>query len=315
MEGVSYCDDEGTAQITWVPGIQNNNQEHQPLDNLCSKALDEIFAKANEPLTYNQLHAYFFALLGSNDYFLNCDPQELSTQIDLAEDAIQKNLGNTKNYRRFGSESQNIDSGFFWPRFDIKYGISPLADRVEKAIVEILERTKKIDSFAMASLICNQFPGITTPSPILIKACLDSYCSQSNKRGDYVINEKELSSKRYEEIQYIQKLIKEIGRKFGFQIDGEQPLHWSDAKGLHVYSFHFTPWANMSDFLLFKQDFRVIPGKTNLLVLPGSRSPLVSIKLKRDGRMAEIAGAWKFLKISSHQKYPGLGRTHTGRIS
>ncbi len=241
LEGVSYCDDEGTAQITWVPSIQTTNPDRHLLNNLCENALIEIFAKANEPLTYNHLHAYFFALLGSNDFFLNCDPQELSAQIDLAEDSIQKNLGNNFAYRRFGSESQNIDSGFFWPRFDIKPVDIPLSDRVEKSIVQILERTKKIDTFTTVSLISNQFPGITTPSPILIKACLDSYCSQPMTKGVYVLNDKELSSQRYEEIQFIQKSLIEIGCNLGFQVKGEQPVQWSDDKGQLVYSFHITP--------------------------------------------------------------------------
>jgi len=297
LEGVSYCDDEGTAQTTWIPVVQNIKQVHKPLINLCENALSEIFAKANEPLTYNHLHAYFFALLGSNDHFLNCDPQELSAQIDLAEDAIQKNLGNSLNFRRFGSESQNIDSGFFWPRFNIKPVDIPLTDRVEQAIVQLLEQTKKLDMFTTASLISNQFPGIITPSPIVIKACLDSYCSQPITRGEYVINDKELSSQRQEEIQTIQKSIIEIGSKLGFLIQGKQPVQWSNAEGQSVYSFHFTPWANISHFLLYYQDPRVDSGETKLLVLPGSRSLLVSLKLKRDGRTAEIARTWKFLKF------------------
>ena len=79
------------------------------------------------------------------DYFLNCESQELSAQIDLAEDTIQKILGDTSLFIRFGSESQNIDSGSFWPHNRIELKHSPLSDRVEKATVQLLERVKTIE--------------------------------------------------------------------------------------------------------------------------------------------------------------------------
>ena len=64
-----------------------------------------------------------------------------------------------------------------------------------------------------------------------------------------------------EEIQNIQKSLLQIGIKMGFQVKGEQPIHWSDENGQQVYSFYFTPWANISDLLLYPVDSRVGSGR------------------------------------------------------
>ncbi len=298
IEGVSLRDQAEEAQITWEISGPKSIRSNILLNSLCEYSLSRIFAAVNEPLSYNHLHTHFFSTLAFYNFFEKKDPRGLSIYIDQAESTLHKIIGDPSLYRRYGSESQNLDSGLYWPKGEESFAILPLVDRVETAVFLYAEKNFRIRLEDTYTYICNLFPGVTTPSLPYVKSCIESYCTQTLPDYDYVFNEKERTINREKEVSELMEKISQLGERFGFITSGTRPLQWMDDKGHSVYDFYFARFATIGDDIL-KSTFS---GGKRVIIFPGSRSALLSIKLKRDPRVLEKAQGWIFVKFRHIRK-------------
>jgi hypothetical protein len=76
---------------------------------------------------------------------------------------------------------------------------------------------------------------------------------------------------------------------------GEEPLVWLDENNKPVYLFYLLASSMISRFVFQPQP---LPLNRCVLVLPGGRALLLSLKLERDPRLnSAVAAGWRIMKF------------------
>jgi len=100
-------------------------------------------------------------------------------------------------------------------------------------------------------------------------------------------------------------LLTKVAGRLGYQAEGNDPLVWQDAAGKPIYSFYLMASSQISRYVLQPQP---VPPANCVLVLPGSRSTLLNLKLRRDARLnAAVEKGWHILKFRHLRQLAGLG--------
>jgi hypothetical protein len=88
----------------------------------------------------------------------------------------------------------------------------------------------------------------------------------------------------------------DLAQRLEFTTAGENPIEWLAKSGQPAYRFYLFASSIVSRWVLSEP---AAPGCKRLLVFPGSRSNLLTLKLERDPRLAQAAqdGNWQYLKF------------------
>lgn len=175
-------------------------------------------------------------------------------------------------------------------------GELPLTDRVEKMVVEVLQKSNGSSEEEVQHILCRAFPGLFTPSMEFIRACIESYGEELPGRpGYWLLHPREQPAARLGDLQSAREMLRRIGKGFGFESEGENPLLWKTGNGQPVRCFYLMGSSILSRFVYFSSP---LPPDQCILVLPGSRSRLLALKLRNDPRLSEtVAQGWGFLKL------------------
>jgi hypothetical protein len=174
-------------------------------------------------------------------------------------------------------QRQDPESGIYWLT-DPQGAAAPLADRVEREVVEALRRRGGWDPIELDREICRHLPGLQTPDRELILACLASY-GLTDDLGHWSLRPEDRDAQRQQDVRSIRADLASLGENLGYAVAGQDPIHWR-LHAEHQYSFHIQESAILS---------QPQPGDQQALVyvVPGGRSGLIAEKAKRDPRLAQ----------------------------
>ena len=194
---------------------------------------------------------------------------------------------------RYGGSEKSLEVGQWWLQ-DVESVSQPLADRVEKALVNFLIYNPHTTILDIDTYLCAAFPGLLTPDIELIHICLDSYGVQiPPDSGQWVLRENDQPRVRRSDLDEIQVALTKLGEQLGFVVRGEKPLLWYDAGGNMRYAFHIIASAIIGELVYDLAH----PPSQSLIILPGGRANLVAHKLNRDPRLRQaVEGGWRFIK-------------------
>ena len=104
-------------------------------------------------------------------------------------------------------------------------------------------------------------------------------------------------------------LLARLAEVLGYQAMGEDPIHWQDKNGKPAYLFFVMASSQISRYVLEPQP---VPVSRCVLVLPGGRSTLLNLKLRRDPRLnAAVESGWHILKFRHLRQLAGMANlTH-----
>jgi hypothetical protein len=198
---------------------------------------------------------------------------------------------------------------------------TPLADRVELAVAEILRDLLAVAEVDLSRQVCARFPGPQTPDAHLVRLCLFSY-GEEHAPGHWRLRTEDVFEARVTETDAVIGDLAALGRRLGFQAvlgaprAGEWAVRWVDEAGHTPYAFAVRTNAVLGD-LLFGRPF-LLPGlhggeiqpslpqtgsqggvTVPCLTLPGGRAVLVGHKLRHDPRLRRAVErhGWQFLKF------------------
>jgi hypothetical protein len=115
-------------------------------------------------------------------------------------------------------------------------------------------------------------------------ACLRSYAIPEAGGAIWNLREEDRGEARQVDREQILTLLAELGRGLGFQVDGTDPIRWSDRSSEERFSFWVDESARLGTAMrrqLEQSETRGGPA-IELIVIPGGRAGLVAEKSRRD---------------------------------
>ena len=291
LEGLALRRDEGQLQLTWRRGMPA--AEAKPVGDAATvvrRAAHTLLIHRGEPSRYLHLHAAGLAELSRRPRLgaEKEDPGDVFTETRSAFDVGMTFRG---SFLRFGSSEQSLETGYWWlpESEDVR---SPLADRIEIAVVRFLLRRPGHSFEDIDRTLCQAFLGLVTPPRDLIEVALQSYGEE--KDGLWRMAESDGPRSRRTDLREMRSALAVLGERLGYTLHKDGALAWGEADGSPALTFYPIASAVLGEILLQART----PPAQSLVVLPGRRSGLVLYKLERDPRLQQaVEDGWRFLKF------------------
>ncbi len=255
------------------------------------QACREALLARGEPVDYLWLHTAALRALAAQGHLRSTKISPADT-VPLVQTWIEGALTHLHGFRRFEGSPHSLEVGTWWLVEDAG-GAVPLADRVEAAILDHLQKHPEARGYEIDQAICTQFPGLLTPEISLMQACIESYTEQLDDPGTRRLRPEESPEARQRDQAMITERLGRIASRLDYRVEGEAPFSWIGEEGETLKVFVRTT-AEIGGILL-SPDYEPRRG---LIILPGGRANLVLFKLRRDPRLQTAVDAgWRFVKF------------------
>lgn len=172
----------------------------------------------------------------------------------------------------------------------------PLADRIEMEVARWLQRSPVKTLLALQTTLHGMFPELQTPEQDWLLACLESYgetLQTGTQEPLWQLRPEENAPARRNDLQEVDAALLALGAALGYRIEQrEKALLWIDQHGRAQWRFYRMASSIVSRFVFAEQQ----DGEP-VLVLPGSRAPLLARKRLRDPGLNDALAGWHILKF------------------
>lgn len=291
MEGYAYRSTKEMIQNQWLPDVKRSTGELPDIRSLIKDFLND----RGEPASFNEL------LISVISEFFICG--SIAREIEQVDEGlfkqIQENLTTHLRDEHFTiTYSSSQPSGSKWWLVDTRDAQTPLAERVEQFIANVLRSASAITFHALERLTCQAFRGSLTPSPELIRSVITSYSDSLNTAEEMIrLREGESESLRTSDLREAGALLIKTGRSFGFDVRESEmnSFEWQKESHAVVYRFFLRSSCDIMERVLITPEEET---SHQVFVLPGSRSRLIAYRLREDPRLSSaLTGKWHFLKF------------------
>ncbi|MQC26935.1 MAG: hypothetical protein DWG76_05755 [Chloroflexi bacterium] len=289
LEGVALRREEGQLQIEWKKGAATASEASPDISELTRSAAQDLLRARGEPSHFQHLQAAALARLAALPKLgaTQTEPGEIYTETKAS---LEVGLTFRSGFLRFGGSESSLEAGQWWLT-EAADARTPLADRLEIAVVRFLLRYPASRIEAIDQAMCSVFPGLLTPPSALLTTTLQSYADEVE--GVWRIRPDDQPKARREDLREMKRLLLELGAQLGYEVDQGTSIQWGQAKEPR-YSFYPIASGLVGDLLLGPRD----PQGQSFILLPGGRAQLVLAKLARDPRLSHAAkSGWGFLKF------------------
>jgi hypothetical protein len=325
LDGFALRLESGQAQIHWqrnsYPNLRSGSSSE--LSTFARDGAISALKERGQPADYLILHAAALTAIAERNAFprktnAGSGNRSISEEPSPAElySQLQNNLRDIFSFRggfrRFDGSEISLEVGSWWIRNEEDIQIS-LADQIEIAITNYLQKASVCEYSALDSYLCANFPGLLTPDPGYIIHCLYSYGEEEpSGSGRWKIRPQDQPDARRAEIETTEKMLSNLADRLGFVIHrnpapgdpasqtGSRTVSiWQDSSNRPCYAFSIISSAVIGEIVRLKGALAPKPqqGFRHVIVLPGGRANLVAYKLSKDARLKkEIEQGWIFLK-------------------
>jgi hypothetical protein len=315
LRGMALSDDRKEAQFLWETSSYIDKSPKNPARQVCRKAVTRFLDVRGEPVSYLEIQAACLQALADQGQFVTPDGMQFSVHAAQMQSVVSEVFNDTRLLRSFSGRGQSLESSQWWLSGDmLTHQAAPtLTDQTEWAIVQYLNEHHVVKRPELEADLCRYFVGLHTPSFNFIAACLQSYAEIIESGGEtWQIRPGELFSERQSDLLAAWRMLTDIGTHLGFRgADNEPggveadvfeagclrlPLLWADDQGDDKYVFHLLATSNVSRYLSeIKND---VPSAKRILVLPGSRAHLLTMKTDRNPILQNsLQSGWQVLKF------------------
>jgi hypothetical protein len=295
LDGLALREDEELAQALWHITPPGQPAVETPQDDPFENGLREALEQRAEPVPYLPLYAAGLGELARGGLSAGQSAAASSDLLARIQAVTGRAFANRRLVRRFDGASQEDERSLWWlvdPPADLE---EPLADRVEREVVRLLQRGSVLSLFEIETAVCRSFPGPLTPPLDLLRAILESYAEEiAGQPGHWRLLPQEVPALRRADLEEARRLLQQTGEQMGFIISGETPLVWTPQSFGQVFFFYPMASSLVSRYVLSNPP---APVRQCVMVFPGSRARLLSFKLRRDPRLGELLKGWHLLKF------------------
>jgi hypothetical protein len=296
LEGAAQNEDDQILQIWWKNGTYSRPiDQNIPLS--IQNAIVNYLSQVGEPVSYLRLFTNTLLETTENKLLNLYRSKNNLTLLKLFQTDFDKGVTSDRRISRFPSENTNLENSSIALKNPSE--IMSLSDLVEMEIVNFLNHNPLKEYEIIEKHIYGKFPGLFTPRRELIHICLDSYAEEVTALpgfpGKWQLHSRETPNTRKVDIQEIVNILTHLGTEAGFKVTDHNPLIWMNSMGEVEYIFYI-----MASSIISRHVFSSAKdARQSLIVLPGSRSKLLSYKLQNDYNLSRLVdqGNWKFLKF------------------
>lgn len=289
--------DPAELQCVWEAASSETHLEKDGIANVIRETAlatsRAILLKRGEPARWAAIHAAIWTTLAERRLLKAAVTHSPDHPIALAAGAVAEGHLSVPGYVRFGTKREaDLDEGLWWLR-ESAGAEEALADRVERAVAQLLAAREALDEADVEAGACRAFPGLLAPGRRLVRACLHSY-GEVSEAGTWRLRAEDAPATRSADREEISALLSGLGSRLGYTVKNESgALEWREAGHLR-YAFFVTATAAIGAYLLGPAPRAELP----FVVLAGGRAGLVAYKLQRDPRLKQAADkhSWGFLK-------------------
>jgi hypothetical protein len=302
LQGLSLRTDQELAQLSLSPITQSEKYDDQnkaanPVNRCIESSSITYIQDRSEPVEYIQLFTVGLTTLIKPQLNSLQSHQLPVDKYAYIHETLEKEYSTNKAYKRYGGSDKSLNVGQWWLAEEFTENIrqNPLSDQVEKFIVQTLQQHSKFTLPALDKVVCDTFQGLNTPNFNLVKLCLDSYCDPDPMDKKIMrIRAQDLREVRQIEIMSMRNSLAIIGESMNFTTDDDTPLIWRGPNGDPEFVFYILSSATIGN-IPYTNPFK---SSQSVIILPGSRSQLITYKLKHNTRLRkEIETGWRFLKF------------------
>jgi len=306
----------GETRCTWRFARQAEPSPVQP--DALSRAVAERAADASiravhargEPMAWPLLHAAVYAGLAESGLLARAAAlsAEIGEPLSWLAETIRSALEGAPLHQLTSPSAQRGDQPLWWTDAPLEPQVAtPLSDRVELAVAEILRDLLAVSEADLERRIHARFPGPQTPPAYLVRLCLFSY-GDEHAAGHWRLRAEDDLAARAAETDAVVADLKALGRRLGFEpalgapSAGQWAVRWLDETGRAPYVFAVRTTAVLGDVLISPPP--IDPQTTPCLALPGGRAVLVGYKLRHNPWLGQQVArwGWQFLKFR-HLRY------------
>ncbi|HKJ27763.1 MAG TPA: hypothetical protein VJ965_09010 [Anaerolineales bacterium] len=325
LENTALRKHTGQTQLHWRTPPANppdtTASEALPMK-LVSTAMQQTLAKRGEPSPYLYLQAAGLKALSDHGLLTPDADESPQTRSALAANAytdtrqlLRDTLAQPGVFLRYQGGKSSLEIGTWWLR-DTGEADTPLADRVEMAIVNLLQETPSRSYSEIDQALCRQFSELQTPDSPLIQTVLNSY-AERQPDGQWQLRENDHSHNRREDVAEIRQILLDTGQRFGFSVRPDRPkegtpLIWEQAQNGKALHFYLIASAILDKIVRHSAH----PPEQGIIVLPGSRSGLVLHKREQNPYLAYLLdGGWRLLKFRAVRSLQDNERLNPASLS
>ena len=309
LEGLAVSGEENLAQFWWRSGIPAAPPAKKSPKLISRQAIQSYLTRRGEPANYLSLYTTSLAGLVSAGQLPHDIDKVGSDLMARTQSTLAELLEDRSFLVRFAGKTSFEEGGVWWLAEPTDSEI-PLADRLEREVVNLLNRSDEVWRQEVDEVVYQAFPGLLTPSAELIESCLNSYGETAgNQPMVWRLAGQEQPVARRGDLKSAAVLLARLAETLGYQALGEDPIQWQEKGGKTAYLFFVMASSQISRYVLEPQP---VPPSRCVLVLPGGRSTLLNLKLRRDPRLnAAVESGWHILKFRHLRQLAGMANlTH-----
>jgi hypothetical protein len=215
-------------------------------------------------------------------------------------------------------DADDATSAVLWWLKAKGYPRRPLGDRLERAVYQILTDRRDCSHEDLCDDVYSRFPGIFTPPPGLVQACVDSYARRDDTSDSWNLRPEEEAANLADERAEALKLLLQVGQRLGYQVSlskrcgpqlstGTDPISrvrlprgldvsWdSEWAGPHIFAFKQT--TRLGDIL--SHGGRSHSEAHRYIVIADRRLDLLRFRMESEVllRRALNEAEWQFIKL------------------
>lgn len=283
----------GSAVMNGVEPIQislktgKRNQEYKPVNvqKTAREAMRELLNEIAEPTEYIELHTAAMCALADENAFPPSIQQLTYEKTNEIQSSLNTLLADAAFLRRLDATAQDPESGLWW-LVQPDPSRTPLADRLESELLNWLQSEGVIPMASLQERINQRFSGYLTPPEDLVKVCLESYAIENQAAGTWHLKENETRQMREQDFHHVRRLVDELSEKLRIRQEGDNPVEWylGDENETPVYRLFLSTTAILNRKLFSAENEKY----ETIVLIPGSRSGLLKLKLERDPFLREL---------------------------
>lgn len=258
------------------------------------EAAIDFLKRLGEPASFTMLFTHILLTLQSQDMLHGQPQSQANGTINELENELSEVLADPLTFKRYYA-NVTADSGLYWLAKNPE-SFQPLADRVERAVMDVLIQHSSLSHAEVLAAVHEQAPGLQTPDDPLIEELLESYAHPMYENGPHwQLRYSESEARRAADLKEIRSLLEVFANTLNYRRQlTKDAVYWSDEEGRAVYSFFPITTAIVTPLLL---KYMHLPGK-KVVALPSSKTKLLTFKLKRDPNLDSLVGDdWLFLRF------------------
>ena len=303
LHSLALNPDEDLAQLVWKTAAKVDAAHNPDIQKFARLGMLQYLQDRGEPSRQMQLETASLAALACQGCLQPARDDPPSSRLAKTQKLLAEILTDTKTFGQAKDNAKPHPGQVWWPAIGWKPGTLPLADRVEKHLLEALLTAPALSEAQLFSSLYASFPGLLTPTQELVNTILNSYAHPVFEEPVFwQLNEQEQPENRRSELQQILEYLLNLGKALQYQTQlSERSVYWSDADR-NIFVFHCFASSMIARFV--QQNPPLDSGCQGVLVFPGSRSRLLAYKLLHNPVLSQaIEKKWMFLKYRHLRRF------------